>query len=44
MEITAPTPMMMPSAVKVDRSLFRPSARKAIRTVEKASSGFTNGG
>src|SRR5437773_11285832 len=29
--ITAPTPMMMPSIVRVERSLFRPSARKATR-------------
>src|SRR5881296_612060 len=29
--ITAPTPMMMPSIVRVERSLFRPSARSATR-------------
>ena len=29
MEITAPTPMMMPRAVRNDRILFRPSARRA---------------
>ena len=33
MAITAPTPMIMPSMVSVDRSLFRPSALSAILKV-----------
>ena len=31
--MTAPTPMMMPSAVRTERSLFRRRARKAILKV-----------
>src|SRR5438132_158477 len=34
-EMTAATPMMMPRAVSIERSLFRPSARIAILTVAK---------
>ena len=37
MAMTAPTPMMMPSAVSVERSLLRRNARKAMRSV---ASGF----
>src|SRR5512137_750594 len=33
MAMTAPTPMMMPRAVRKDLILFRPRARKAIRKV-----------
>ena len=34
-EITAKTPMMMPSVVRNERSLFRSSARTAMRNVSK---------
>jgi hypothetical protein len=33
MAMTAPTPMMMPKAVSVERILLRRSARSAIRSV-----------
>src|SRR2546426_10852813 len=33
MAITAPTPMMMPSMVRLERSLFRAKARMAIRMI-----------
>ncbi len=36
MKITAPTPMMMPSVVRNERSLFRRSARAASRRVSPA--------
>jgi hypothetical protein len=36
MKMTAPTPMMMPSAVRKERSLFRCSARAASRRVSPA--------
>jgi hypothetical protein len=36
MKITAPTPMMMPSVVRKERSLFRRSARAARRSVSPA--------
>src|SRR6266700_3312218 len=37
MAMTAPTPMMMPSMVRVERILLRARARKAIRNVESKS-------
>src|SRR5450755_2737083 len=35
--MTAPTPIMMPSIVRIDRILFRSRARKAIWRVERRS-------
>ena len=37
MVITAATPMMMPSIVRMERSLLRRSARKAVRRVMRRS-------
>jgi hypothetical protein len=34
MAMTAPTPMMIPSAVKAERNLFRRRARSAILKVD----------
>src|SRR6478672_10750719 len=37
MAMTAPTPMMMPSMVRIERSLLRASARMAIRIMASKS-------
>src|SRR5712692_469921 len=42
--ITAPTPMMMPSMVSAERSLFRASARRANRSVFQKSILVDSGG
>jgi hypothetical protein len=36
MAMTAATPIMMPSAVSVERSLFLPNARNAVLVVENS--------
>ena len=41
--MTAPTPMMMPSTVRTERSLFRRRARKAILKVESSLHGHLRG-
>src|SRR6185312_11174588 len=42
MAMTAPTPMMMPRAVRIDRILLRRSARRATKTVEKKRMGLVD--